>query len=143
MHNLKLTNKRKIFMPIAIILAAVAIASWGWQNESDKVNEVREYVLLICEDVANGRDLDSRLGQLNPTIAKRMVDSLKVLCQDLPEDLAGLEIVVHSGDALDIGNGTATHTAMIRTKGTDKLGLRIVYQRMGGDMGIIGIWWPQ
>lgn len=137
------TTRRKILMPIAIVVAAAVIAIWGWQAESQRVSDVKEYVFLICEDIANGRDPESRLGRLDPDTSKQMVDFIKVLCEDLPEDLTGLEIVVHSGDSPETGNGAATHTAMIRTNGKDKLGLRIVHQSIGGDMGIIGIWWPR
>ncbi len=137
------TNRRKFFMPTAIVIAAAAVAIWGWQYESQRVKDVEEYVFLICEDVANGRDPESRLGRLNPILAKSIVDYLKVLCEDLPVELTGLEIVVHSGDSPEYGNGTATHTAIIRTNGKDKLGLRIVHQSIGGDMSIIGRWWPR
>ena len=137
------TTRRKVLMPIAIVIAAVVIAFWGWEAKSQRENDVKEYVFLICEDVANGRNPESRLGQLDPVAKKRMLDSLKELCKELPADLTGLEIVVQSGDSPETGDGSATHTAMIRTNGKDKLGLRIIHQSMVGDMGIIGIWWPQ
>lgn len=143
MPNQHRTTRRRFLMPIAVVLAAAAIAMWGWQAESQRVKDVEEYVFLICEDVANGRDPMPRLGRLDPMLAKSMVDYLKVLCQDLPADLTGLEIVVHSGDSPETGDGSATHTAMIRTNGKDKLELRIVHQSKGGDMGIIGIRWPR
>ena len=137
------TTRRKFLMPIAIVAAAAGIAIWGWQAESQRIKDVEEYVFLICEDIANGRDPESRLGRLDPDISKQMVDFIKVLFQDLPADLAGLEIVVHSGDSPETGNGSATHTAMIRTNDKDKLELRIVHQSKDRDMGIIGIRWPR
>lgn len=137
------TTRRKVFMPIAIVIAAAVIAVWGWETKSQRENDVKEYVFLICEDVANGRDPDSRLRRTIPVVAKSIVDLLKVICLELPADLTGLEIIVQSGDSAEYGNGSATHTAMIRTNGKNKLGLRIVHQSTSGDMEIIGRWLPQ
>ena len=137
------TTSRRIIMPIAIVLAAVVIAVWGWQADSQRVNDVEDYVFLICEDVANGRDPESRLRRTNPVLAKSIVDLLKVICLELPADLTGLEVTVHSGDSSAYGDGTATHIAMIRINGKEKLGLRIVKQSISGDMEIIGRWLPR
>ena len=71
-----------------------------------------------------------------------MVDFLRVALNDLPPSLDGLVVDVRSGDDPQFGDGSATHTAMIRVRDRDTLGLRIVHQDQGGDLGIVGIWWP-
>ena len=38
-----------------------------------RVKDVEEHVFLICEDVANRRDPESRLGKLNPILAKQLI----------------------------------------------------------------------
>ena len=136
-------TKRRFLMPIAIVIAAAAIALWGWDAKSQRENDIKEYVFLICEDVANGRDPKPRLRQTNPVIAKSTVDLLKVICLELPADLTGLEIIVQSGDSAEYGDGSATHTAMIRSNGNDKLGLRIVHQSLSDNIEIIGRWLPR
>jgi len=129
-------------VPLIILAAAAAVAVWGTRNESRRTDDVRQYVLAICQDIANRRDLTSRLGRLDPFIATQMVDFLRVALNDLPPSLEGLEIQVRSGDDPEFGDGSATHTAMIRVKDRDTLALRIVHQDQGGDLGIVGIWWP-
>ncbi len=129
-------------MPLIILAAAAAVAVWGARTESRRTDDVRQYVLAICQDIANRRDPTSRLGRLDPIVAKPMVDFLRVALSELPPGLEGLEIHVRSGDDPEFGDGSATHTAMIRVKDRDTLGLRIVHQDQGGDLGIVGIWWP-
>jgi len=129
-------------VPLIILAAAAAVAVWGTRNESRRTDDVRQYVLAICQDIANRRAPTSRLGRLDPIVAKPMVDFLRVALSELPPGLEGLEIHVRSGDDPEFGDGSATHTAMIRVRDQDTLGLRIVHQDQGGDLGIVGIWWP-
>ena len=135
-------HRRRVVVPLIILAAAAAVAVWGTRNESRRTDDVRQYVLAICQDIANRRDPTSRLGRLDPFVAKPMVDFLRVALNKLPPGLEGLEIHVRSGDDPEFGDGSATHTAMIRVKDRDILGLRIVHQDQGGDLGIVGIWWP-
>ncbi len=135
-------HRRRVVVPLIILAAAAAVAVWGARNESRRTDDVRQYVLAICQDIANRRDPTSRLGRLDPIVAKPMVDFLRVALSELPPGLEGLEIHVRSGDDSEFGDGSATHTAMIRVRDRDTLGLRIVHQDQGGDLGIVGIWWP-
>ncbi len=135
-------HRRRVVVPLIVLAAAAAVAVWGTRNESRRTDDVRQYVLAICQDIANRRDPTSRLGRLDPIVAKPMVDFLRVALSELPPGLEGLEIHVRSGDDPEFGDGSATHTAMIRVKDRDTLGLRIVHQDEGGDPGIVGIWWP-
>ena len=135
-------HRRRIVVPLIILAAAAAVAVWGTRNESRRTDDVRQYVLAICQDIANRRDPTSRLGRLDPIVAKPMVDFLRVALSELPPGLEGLEIHVRSGDDPEFGDGSATHTAMIRVRDRDTLALRIVHQDQGGDLGIVGIWWP-
>ena len=135
-------HRRRFVVPLIILAAAAVVAVWGARNESRRTDDVRQYVLAICQDIANRRDPTSRLGRLDPIVAKPMVDFLRVALCELPPGLEGLEIHVRSGDDPEFGDGSATHTAMIRVRDRDTLGLRIVHQDQGGDLGIVGIWWP-
>ena len=135
-------HRRRIVVPLIILAAAAAVAVWGARNESRRTDDVRQYVLAICQDIAKRRDPTSRLGRLDPFVAKQMVDSLRVALSELPPGLEGLEIHVRSGDDPEFGDGSATHTAMIRVRDRDTLALRLVHQDQGGDLGIIGIRWP-
>lgn len=135
-------HRRRVVVPLIILAAAAAVAVWGTKNESRRTDDVRQYVQAICQDIANQRDPAARLGRLDPFVAKPMVDFLRVALSELPPGLEGLEIDVRSGDDPEFGDGSATHTAMIRVRDRDTLGLRIVHQDQGGDLGIVGIWWP-
>ncbi len=135
-------HRRRVVVPLIILAAAAAVAVWGTRNESRRTDDVRQYVLALCQDIANRRDPTPRLGRLDPIVAKPMVDFLRVALSELPPGLEGLEIHVRSGDDPEFGDGSATHTAMIRVKDRDTLGLRIVHQDQGGEVGIVGIWWP-
>ena len=135
-------HRRRIVVPLIILAAAAAVAVWGARNESRRTDDVRQYVLAICQDIADRRDTTPRLGRLDPIVAKPMVDFLRVALSELPPGLEGLEIHVRSGDDPEFGDGSATHTAMIRVRDRDTLALRIVHQDQGGDLGIVGIRWP-
>ncbi len=136
------SNRRRIAVPLIILAAAAAFAVWGTQRESDRIGDVRQFVHAVCQDIANQRDPAARLGRLDPLIAKQMVDFLRVALNDLPPSLDGLVVDVRSGDDPQFGDGSAIHTAMIQIRDRDTLGLRIVHQDQGGDLGIVGIWWP-
>lgn len=135
-------NRRRLAVPLIILAAAAAFAVWGTQRESERTADIHEFVHAVCQDIANQRDPAARLGRLDPLIAKQMVDFLRVALNDLAPSLDGLVIDVRSGDDPQFGDGSATHTAMIRVRDRDTLGLRIVHQDQGGDLGIVGIWWP-
>ncbi len=135
-------HRRRVVVPLIILAAAAAVAVWGARNESRRTDDVRQYVRAICQDIANRRDPTPRLGRLDPIVAKPMVDFLRVALSELPPGLEGLEIQVRSGDDPEFGDGSATHTAMIRVRDRDTLALRIVHQDQGGDLGIVGIRWP-
>lgn len=135
-------NRRRLAVPLIILAAAAAFAVWGTQRESERSADIHEFVHAVCQDIANQRDAASRLGRLDPFIAKQMVDFLRVALNDLPPSLDGLVIDVRSGDDAQFGDGSATHTAMIRIRDRETLGLRIVHQDQGGDLGIVGIWFP-
>lgn len=135
-------NRRRLALPLIILAAAAAFAVWGTQRESERTADIHEFVHAVCQDIANQRDPAARLGRFDPLIAKQMVDFLRVALNDLAPSLDGLVIDVRSGDDPEFGDGSATHTAMIRVRDRDTLGLRIVHQDQGGDLGIVGIWWP-
>ncbi len=135
-------RRRRLVVPLTILAAAAAFFVWGTQRESERTQDIRQFVQAICQDIANQRDPASRLGRLDPFVAKQMVDFLRVALNDLPPSLEGLEIHVRSRDDPEFGDGSATHTAMIRVRDRDTLALRIVHQDQGGDLGIVGIWRP-
>ena len=135
-------RRRRLAVPLIILAAAAAFAIWGTQRESERTADIHEFVHAICQDIANQRDPAVRLGGLDPFVAKQMVDFLRLALNDLGPSLDGLVINVRSGDNPEFGNGSATHSAMIRIKDRDTLGLRIVHQDQGGDLGIVGIWFP-
>ena len=135
-------HRRRVVVPLIILAAAAAFFVWGTQRESERTRDIRQFVQAICQDIANQRDPASRLGRLDPFVAKQMVDFLRVALNDLPPSLEGLVIDVRSGDDRQFGDGSATHTAMIRVRDRDTLALRIVHQDQGGDLGIVGLCWP-
>ncbi len=135
-------RRRRFAVPLMILAAAAAFAIWGTQRESERTADIHEFVHAVCQDIANQRDPAGRLGRLEPLLAKQMVDFLRVALNDLPPNLDGLVINVRSGDHPEFGNGVATHTVMIQIRDRDTLGLRIIHQDQGGDLGIIGIWFP-
>lgn len=135
-------NRRRLALPLIILAAAAAFAVWGTQRESERTADIHEFVHAVCQDIASQRDPAARLGRLDPFVAKQMVDFLRVALNDLAPSLDGLVVDVRSGDDPEFGDGSATHTAMIRVRDRDTLGLRIVHQDQGGDLGIVGIWWP-
>ena len=128
-------------MPAVILIVAGAIV---WLNASKQRNATTEIVALlrvVCSDIVNDRNPTSRINAADPLLIEPMIDHLRKVIPAIGKELEGLEIIVDSGDIDVIGNGDASHTAMIRVAGVDQLGVRIILAD-GDPLRIIGIWFP-
>ena len=74
-------------------------------------------------------------------MSEQTAAAIKEVC-GTPAALAALQIVIINGDNKQYGNGTATHTAMLRLGGRDALGLRIIYKKEGTPIEVLGYWRP-
>lgn len=138
---LSTTGRRRFLMPAVILIVAGAIL---WLNASKQRNATTEIVRLlrtVCSDIVNDRNPAGRINAADPLLVESMIDHLSKVTSAMGKELEGLEIIVDSGDIDVIGNGHASHTAMIRVAGVDQLGVRIILAD-GDPLRIIGIWFP-
>ena len=129
--------------PLVILLIAGGIAAWSSYRETRRMEQIRQTISSLCEDVAQGRDVSARLDSMSPARNPRLVDVFKSACG--PPDLASaIEVKVTPGDLPDAGHfaGTATHVATLRGGDTDLLFLRIKYDDTKG-VQIVGYRLPQ
>ena len=128
-------------MPLVILVVAGALWYFGARRDAQKMAEIRWHVQSLCEDAAGGREIASRLNNPSALVSEQIAAAIKDAC-DSPKALAALRVVVIAGDNKSYGDGTATHTAILRVGEKDVLGLRIRYQDQGKPIEMLGFWPP-
>ncbi len=130
-------RRRRLIMPLVILAVAAGLAVWGTMQKGHRVDEVRHLVQRLIDDVAAGRDPSPGLGDTDPAILRLVIATLEA---HPPE---AVEAVVRTGDVAAFGDGSATHHAVIRIDGVDRLGLRLVSPGDRQELLIVGYWVPQ
>ena len=128
-------------MPLFIVLVAGALWMFSAQRNAQSNAQVKQHVQTLCEDAAGGREIASRLNNPSALVSEQIAAAIKDAC-DSPKALAALRVVVIAGDNKSYGDGTATHTAILRVGEKDVLGLRIRYQGQGKPIEMLGFWPP-
>lgn len=125
-------------MPLVILAFAAGIRLWGSRAAGQRKYEAQAWVTALLRDVAAqgerapglaGSNLQRQLGPLLVEVAGA-------------EAGGALEVVVTPGDTTAAGPNppqSATHVAMIRRGGADRLGLRLVSDGQN-PVTIIGFW---
>jgi hypothetical protein len=137
-------RRRRIILPVVVLLIAGGIAWWASQRETQRMADIRQMVLGLCKFTAAGEDLAGRLNA-DPFVAQQVAGNLRTVCKS-PQILPSLEVAVFPGD-LDVtiaGSAAeqATHSAIVRIDGVDRLGLRLRHDGQRTRIVILGYWLP-
>ncbi len=146
MHPGRTTHRRRVFIPLAIVVVAAAVWIITARQQSPQIEAVRQIVHQLCEDVAAGRERNNAVIQANRSLAGlSAVATLRALMSRRPEPDQRLAVDVTAGDHPDFSGAPlrATHTAMIRIGGSDALGLRVLHRDGAQDIVILGYWRPE
>src|SRR5262245_11703970 len=121
-------RRRRLLFPLIILLIAGGIAAWNSYRETRRMEQIRQAILGLCEDVAQGRDVSAQLDMLSPAPNPRLVEEFKSACGS-PDLASSVDVKVTPGDLPDAGHfsGAATHVATLRSGDMDMLFLRIKY----------------
>ncbi len=127
-------------MPLVILVVAGGLSLWNSRSTEHRTIEARLWVTALLRDVAldgerapglAGSQLHRELGPILVEVARAQADGF-------------LDAVVSPGDTAAAGPNppqAATHVAMIRRGGADRLGLRLVSDGQN-PVTIIGFWRP-
>jgi hypothetical protein len=137
-------RRRRLLFPLFILLIAGGIAAWNSYRETRRMEQIRQTILSLSEDIAQGRDVSARLDMLTPAPNPRLVEEFKSACGS-PDLASSVDVKVTPGDLPDAGHfgGTGTHVATLRAGDVDLLYLRIKYDDTNGRVQIIGYRLPQ
>ncbi len=129
-------------MPVAIVAVAAALAVWGSQQSQRTTEQVRGMVQQVCYEMAHDGDATQQLAGTDPMVARPLCSRLRDLLDE--QALDTLEIDVAAGDVDEIGPAQqpATHIAVIRVAGTERLGLRLLHSGEDAQITVIGFWTP-
>ena len=135
-------NPRLVVMPLLILAVAGSLAVWGSQQRQRTTEQVREMVQQVCYEMAHDGDATQQLAATDPLVARPLRSRLRNLLDE--QALDTLEIHVAAGDVDEIGSARqpATHIAVIRVAGTDRLGLRLLHSGEDEPITVIGFWTP-
>jgi hypothetical protein len=129
-----------MIMPLLILLGALVVMYWGSQRDARKKAEIHQYVQQLCNDAADGRIIVDRFNNPNALVVAETTAAMKAAWA--PSLIVSRELVVRTGDVPQIGDGSATHTAVLHVNNKDVLGLRIAHGTEGGPIEILGYWTP-
>ncbi len=132
---------RRLVFPILILLVAAALWMFGRQDQHEDIEHVRRYVRELCMDVAAGRDIDVKLRDSDAHVRRTLPDVLENIIQPpLDQELTELRVRVQPGDHRELGDGSATHTAMIEINDVPMLGLRLYAEEPARRVRVLGYW---
>ncbi len=135
-------NPRLVIMPVVIVAVAAALAIWESQQTPRTTEQVRRMVQQVCYEIAHDGDATQHLAGTDPMVARPLCSRLRDLLDE--QALDTLEIDVAAGDVDEIGSAQqpATHIAVIRVAGTERLGLRLLHSGEDAPITVIGFWTP-
>ena len=109
-----------------ILIVGGALAIWAARRESGRIEAIERLATDLCQSAAAGADLIGRVPAADPLLARQLAPVLKRICEPLKDNPQSLEVIASTGDAPSFSDGTATHHAIIRIAGADRLTLRLV-----------------
>src|SRR4029434_3674525 len=109
------SRRRRLMFPLVILLIAGGIAGWNSYRETRRMEQIRQAIDILCDDVAQGVDVSARLDLMTPAPNPRLVEVFKSACGS-PDLASTIEVKVTPGDLPDAGHfaGAATHIATLR-----------------------------
>jgi hypothetical protein len=113
------------------LAVGIALAIWGSQRETRRVQEIRPAVAAMIEAVCGGNDDHWLLSSASAVIRPALRDKLRETCSARGSALS-VEVVPGDPNGPASQRGAATHTALIRVGATDVLGLRIKHGSPSG-----------
>ncbi|MDY7110027.1 MAG: hypothetical protein SYC29_15455 [Planctomycetota bacterium] len=130
------TWRRRLLPPLFILIVGGVLAIWASQREAGRLEAVEQLAADLCRSAAAGADLTGRVPTSNPLLSGALIPVLHSVCEPLRDDPEPLEVIASSGDAPNFSDGLATHHAIIRIAGAERLTLRFVFDE--GDPLIVG-----
>jgi hypothetical protein len=120
--------RRRLLLPLLILIVGGALAIWAAQRESGRIEAIERLATDLCRSAAAGSDLTHRLLTADPLLDGQLAPTLERICEPLKNNPQSLEVIASSGDAPGFSDGSATHHAIIRIAGAERLTLRLVFE---------------
>ena len=123
--------RRRLLLPLLILIVGGALAIWAARRESGRIEAIERLATDLCRSAAAGADVTPRLLTADPLLARQLAPVLERICEPLKDSSQSLEVLASSSDAPGFSDGSATHHAIIRIAGADRLTLRFVFEDEG------------
>jgi len=120
--------RRRLLLPVLILIVGGALALWAAQRENRRIEAIERLATDLCQSAAAGSDLMHRLLTADPLLDGQLAPILQRICEPLKDNPQSLEVIALSGDAPSFSDGSATHHAIIRIAGADRLTLRLIFE---------------
>jgi hypothetical protein len=134
-HTASRTIRRYIY-PIIIVIVAIGLFYLNEQREAAKQREIR-ILLLDLGDAARAGDLAAdRIPAVDPLLAPSLVKAFRDACSND----GTMTVEVRKGEPPHRPHGPASHYAILRIAGIDRLGLRLATP--DDRIVILGYWRP-
>ena len=136
-------RRRRLLVPLAILLVGGGIAFWGAQRETKRSEEIRQTVLALCREIRAGQDVTQRVQALtaapNPLLL-RALENASMSAKGIDD----ISVEISVGDVKDGSAfaGAATHIATIRVAGVNALALRVRHNGDGKPIELLGYFAP-
>jgi hypothetical protein len=129
-------------LPLIVALLAVALLLWGRQQNAKRAEEVRQFVLQVCRDVAAGQALTGLLNPQDAFSEQQTIEQLRQVCGD---SAAASRVEVEVVDPKSVSatvQANATHAAKLRVDGVERLGLILQHEGDANSIRMTGYWLP-
>jgi len=120
--------RRRLLLPVLILIVGGTLTLWAAQRENRRIEAIERLATELCQSAAAGADVPHRLPTADPLLARRLAPVLKRICEPLKDNPQSLEVIASSSDAPGFSDGSATHHAIIRIAGADRLTLRLIFE---------------
>jgi hypothetical protein len=117
---------RRLLLPLLILIVGGALAVWAARRESGRIEAIERLATELCQSAA--ADLTGRVPAADPLLAGQLAPILQRICEPLKGNPRSLEVIASSSDAPGFSEGSATHHAIIRIAGADRLIFRLVFE---------------
>lgn len=134
-HTASRAARRYVF-PIIILIVAFGLFYINQRREAAEAREIRVLLIDLCE-AARGDELSTdRMPAVDPLLGPTLVEAFHEAC-DVEGDI---DVAVAGGEPSHRSDGPASHHAIIRIAGAERLGLRLATP--DDRIVILGYWRP-
>ena len=131
---------RRLIMPAIILLVGGGVAIWASQRERDRMGRMERHVEEFCAMAAAGEGLVDRLNTADGLLNGPISEALREACAGAAGQTGAISVTVAPGDGPEVRDGRATHAAVIRVDGVERLGLWLTVEN--DEILITGFWLP-